>query len=692
MRTRRWPVVFVAMFFAPILASAEEVAGRVLVATGDVVLVRGAARIAARHGTELRAGDLLELGAQANAQIRLTDDSIIALRPDTTFRIAEYAFQNRKPEEQRSFFELARGGMRTVTGIIARANQKGYGVVTPTATVGIRGTHYVLYQAPAAGGKTASARRFEVASAGNDTALLAQAAASPASGPLFGSVTDGAIAVINKAGEFVFGADQYFRVDGPDVAPQRLIAPPAELAIAARPTLRPKPAAAPDAPADKPAAEKPAAPQPAAATGGESAPVVAQTGLGGTTGDTRVSSSVASPSAPIVLNPTVVLPTEQATTAGVSTLVQPTTPTGTKLYRLDGSVVLPAIINGESSQVTVEFITLGVNLGLGVARIRLSILDDTGGRISVAIPTDIPVVISGGEIVFSGYASRADFPFNQFAFRCQKCGPGGTLGFLDEVAVFGTISGSTATLTFAGISPEVDGIFSATLTERTPPNTLAAATTVPRLGGGVVVMVANTFGVQTDASGRPTLLNDGLQRAAATAAPVTVGSDPAAGDLKWGYWPNANFRDVNYQNLTATNQPWIIGQFPNAVPVTLGSSVSYTPVGAWINNGFATLNSASFTANFVNRTMTINLDVTRTSGELNRFILSGSSSFSPITATFGAAFSSLACIGPCTSGGNPLGGSFGGFFSGPNAEGAGVAFTAGYGVGNGVNGVVAFRR
>jgi hypothetical protein len=41
----------------------------------------------------------------------------------------------------------------------------------------------------------------------------------------------------------------------------------------------------------------------------------------------------------------------------------------------------------------------------------------------------------------------------------------------------------------------------------------------------------------------------------------------------------------------------------------------------------------------------------------------------------------------------PAAGNFAGFFSGANAEGAGVAFTAGFGTGSGgVLGVAAFKR
>ena len=50
-----------------------------LVAVGDVTIERGAQKIRAQRGSEVRTGDLFALGERSNAQIRLTDESIIAL-------------------------------------------------------------------------------------------------------------------------------------------------------------------------------------------------------------------------------------------------------------------------------------------------------------------------------------------------------------------------------------------------------------------------------------------------------------------------------------------------------------------------------------------------------------------------------------------------------------------------------------
>src|SRR3954469_2267760 len=128
----------------PLPLAAQEAAGRLVVAVGEVTITRGTQKIAGERGTEIRSGDTLQLGAQSNAQILLTDESIIALRPETIFRVTEYVLPVKDPDGGRAFFNLVKGGLRTVTGLIGKRNRDNYVVGTPVATIGIRGTHYNL--------------------------------------------------------------------------------------------------------------------------------------------------------------------------------------------------------------------------------------------------------------------------------------------------------------------------------------------------------------------------------------------------------------------------------------------------------------------------------------------------------------------------------------------------------------------
>ena len=79
------------LLLIPTLACAQ--AGRLLLAAVEVTIVRAGQEIRAAAGTAVQSGDTLRVGARSNAQLRMSDESIIALRQNTEFRIDEYGAQ-----------------------------------------------------------------------------------------------------------------------------------------------------------------------------------------------------------------------------------------------------------------------------------------------------------------------------------------------------------------------------------------------------------------------------------------------------------------------------------------------------------------------------------------------------------------------------------------------------------------------
>ncbi len=225
-------------FLAALLVSSPAFAqaGRVLMAVGDVVAVRGAQELRLGVGAAVESGDTVRLGPDSNAQIRMSDESIISLRERTVFRIDEYVYSGKVDGSEKSLFSLLAGGMRTVTGIIGnlRSTEK-YAVRTATSTIGIRGTHYTLRECqndcfePRGAGGTAGAPIQLASAARNDAGPLAQAPApvgKPVPDGTYGGVTDGRIGVVNNVADQEFGAKQYFYVANRDTSPQGLLVPP----------------------------------------------------------------------------------------------------------------------------------------------------------------------------------------------------------------------------------------------------------------------------------------------------------------------------------------------------------------------------------------------------------------------------------------------------------------------------------
>src|SRR4051812_21219906 len=290
---------------APLLCFAQEVAGRFVVSAGDVTIMRGVERIPASFGTQIRAGDQIVLGDKSNAQVLFTDQSVVALRSETSFKIEEYQFQGKPATEQKTLFSLLKGGMRTVTGLIGRVNHENYAVKTPTATVGIRGTNYTLVQCDA--------------SCRNPNGTVAP-------GGTYGAVTDGRIGVTNQTGERQFGSDQYFHVASQTAAPTQLIAPPQFL----RDTLEGR-ARARERQEERQQARAQAQQQQQQDSSSGSP---ASTTTVASADDSRVSSTVTSTTVPVTLTTNVYQSTASASVGGPSTVLIPSS-TSTVFYRLD---------------------------------------------------------------------------------------------------------------------------------------------------------------------------------------------------------------------------------------------------------------------------------------------------------------------------------------------------------------------
>lgn len=179
-------------------------AGRVLVAVGDVSALRHERAIALRSGDEVFTGDTLQVGEASNMQVRFSDEGVVALRPNTVFRIDDYTFANQADQDS-SIFSLLKGGMRTITGVIGKLSRGNYAVKAPTATIGVRGTNFTVVVC--------------------DNSCFSSDGSQAPNG-VYGVVTDGQIASSNKAGTMVFGKNESFYIATLNDLPRILLAPP----------------------------------------------------------------------------------------------------------------------------------------------------------------------------------------------------------------------------------------------------------------------------------------------------------------------------------------------------------------------------------------------------------------------------------------------------------------------------------
>jgi FecR protein len=133
------------------------------------------------RGNTIPTNSTIVTGANSYAVLKFEDGTVVLLKENTSFQVQAYTYNPKVPENSNAIFNLVRGGLRVVTGLVTSRNRDALRVATSHATIGIRGTEF--------------------------TAELVN--------PLFVGVQVGAVSVTNAGGSMLVGAGQFASVAGP---------------------------------------------------------------------------------------------------------------------------------------------------------------------------------------------------------------------------------------------------------------------------------------------------------------------------------------------------------------------------------------------------------------------------------------------------------------------------------------------
>lgn len=89
-------------------------------------------------------GDRLETEFDASLYIQMDDGAEVHMKEDSVLKISEYVITAGYDQDSSSILDLLRGGFRKITGSIGASALANYQVQTGLATIGIRGTEYVI--------------------------------------------------------------------------------------------------------------------------------------------------------------------------------------------------------------------------------------------------------------------------------------------------------------------------------------------------------------------------------------------------------------------------------------------------------------------------------------------------------------------------------------------------------------------
>ena len=144
------PTLFAAIFLATfsflaqgIPVFAEETIGVVRNVEGVATVTRGEEVFPATQGTKLMTGDILGTGSDATLGVIFRDNSTLSLGPESSLAIDTFLFS---PAEGKFgvLARITRGTMAYLSGLIGKLAPESARFETPTASIGIRGTHFAV--------------------------------------------------------------------------------------------------------------------------------------------------------------------------------------------------------------------------------------------------------------------------------------------------------------------------------------------------------------------------------------------------------------------------------------------------------------------------------------------------------------------------------------------------------------------
>ncbi len=128
------------------------IGGTGIMAAGTLVNVNGVVtvenyskqKIQLANGDEVCLGDRITSSQDAKAKIQFADGAILYILKNTEISLTEYNYSDKQPKLNRSLVTLSKGDIRSVSGKISKLNPQKYSFQTPTSTIRVIGTDFLV--------------------------------------------------------------------------------------------------------------------------------------------------------------------------------------------------------------------------------------------------------------------------------------------------------------------------------------------------------------------------------------------------------------------------------------------------------------------------------------------------------------------------------------------------------------------
>ena len=135
-------VLTLALLSAPLYAQQEDSVGMIVASRGEVIAMANGGSRELKQGEFIYVNDEIMTSNRSFAVLQFEDGAKVTVRPDSTMIIEQYLYNGDDGDE--ATLSLVEGGLRVITGAMAKSNPENYKVRTPVALMGVRGTEFSI--------------------------------------------------------------------------------------------------------------------------------------------------------------------------------------------------------------------------------------------------------------------------------------------------------------------------------------------------------------------------------------------------------------------------------------------------------------------------------------------------------------------------------------------------------------------
>jgi hypothetical protein len=127
---------------------AQAAGSRVYVISGSVSATQGknpAHRVI--NSEPIVSDTLISTGDKSSALVRFEDGEVVTMQANSVLYVRNYRYDAAKNSNSSIVLSMFKGGMRFITGLIGQNRKQAFRLSTPNATIGIRGTEFMVVMA-----------------------------------------------------------------------------------------------------------------------------------------------------------------------------------------------------------------------------------------------------------------------------------------------------------------------------------------------------------------------------------------------------------------------------------------------------------------------------------------------------------------------------------------------------------------